>query len=232
MIMTTSFRILASTFVLISLASTACAQFGGSTGTGATGGTGSTTGASSTGQSSTGGSATGQSGASNLQSLSGNNSFAGVVPGESTATSSNASESFIGSSATTGFIGGASQAGNQQNTNRQFQALQNNQSQQSTSQQSGTAREVRTTLRVSFAFPSATQMQMNGSLVNPNIASLRRFSPIRPELAGIEVALNSNGIAVLSGSAPTVETRRLAANLIRLQPGIRKVENQIVVQAN
>ena len=233
MIMTTIFKILATTILFISLASTAFAQ-GNTGGTASTTGTSSTgqsaTGSSSTGSSSTGSSSTGQGGVTG-SGLSETTSFAGVVPGESTATS-NATDTFIGSTATTGFVGGASQAGNQQATNRQFQALQNNQSQQSMTQQSGTAREIRTTLRVGFAFPSASQAQINGSLTNPNIASLRRFSPIRPELAGIEVALNSEGIAVLTGSAPSVETRRLAANLMRLQPGIRKVENQIVVRAN
>ena len=153
------------------------------------------------------------------------------MPGQTT-TASNATSTFIGSNATTGFVGGASQAGNQQNNNRQFQAIQNNQSQQSTSQQSGTVREIRTALRVGFAFPTASQSQLTGRLANANIASLSRFSSSRPELAGIEVALNSSGTAVLTGSAPTVETRRLAANLMRLQPGIRKVDNQIVVQAD
>ena len=225
MIMTTFFRIFATAIVLISLASTARAQTNANTGTGQN-----PTGGSSTGGSSTGGSSTGQGGVTG-SGLSGTSSFAGVVPGESTATS-NATDTFIGSTATTGFVGGASQANTQQGTNRQFQAIQNNQSQQSTSQQSGTAREVRTTLRVGFTFPTASQAHVSGRLANANIASLRRFSPIRPELAGIEVALNSNGTAVLTGSALNVETRRLAANLMRLQPGIRKVDNQIVVRAN
>ena len=232
--MMTSFRILATTFVLISLAGTACAQTGGTFGTGGTTGTGTTgTGGtgSTTGTSSTGGSSAGQSNATGATPLSGNSNFAGTVPGQAT-TASNATDTFIGSNATTGFVGGSSQAGNQQGTNRQFQALQNNTSQQSTSQQSGTVREIRSTLRVGFAFPSASQSQINGSLASANIASLSRFSPIRPELAGIDVALNSNGLAILTGSAPTVETRRLAANLIRLQPGVRKIDNQIVVQAN
>ena len=225
MIMTTSFRILATTFMLMTLASTARAQTGANQGTGQN-----PTGGSSTGGSSTGGSSTGQGGVTG-SGLSGTSSFAGVVPGESTA-ASNATDTFIGSTATTGFIGGTSQAGNQQATNRQFQAIQNNQSQQSTTQQSGTAREIRTTLRVGFTFLTASQAQVSGRLANANIASLSRFSPIRPELAGIEVALNLNGTAVLTGSALNVETRRLAANLMRLQPGIRKVDNQIVVRAN
>ena len=231
--MMTSYRILATTFVLVSLASTAVAQTGGTMGTGGITGTGSTsntTGTSSTGQTSTGSSSTGQTGVTG-SGLSGNSSFAGTVPGESTA-ASNAAESFIGSNATTDFIGGTSQAANQQRANRQFQAIQNNQSQQSTGQQTGTVREIRTALRVGFAFPTASQAQMNGHLASANIASLGRFTLNRPELAGIDVALNSNGIAVLTGSAPSTETSRLAANLMRLQPGIRKVDNQIVVQAN
>ena len=178
---------------------------------------------------------TGTSGASGMggagSGLSGNNSFAGTVPGESTAIS-NAAESFIGSNATQGFVGGASQAGNQQASNRQFQAIENNQSQQSTGQQSGTVREIRTALRVGFAFPTASQSQINGRLASANLATLGRFTTRRPELSEINVAMNLDGVAVLTGSATSVETRRLAANLMRLQPGVRKVDNQIVVQAN
>ena len=70
---------------------------------------------------------------------------------------------------------------------------------------------------------------MTGRLANANIASLKRFTSNRPELAGIEVEMNSRGVAILTGSAATVETSRLAANLMRLQPGVRKVENQIVM---
>jgi len=220
--MQTSMKVVTAACVLIGLASIASAQTTGTSGASGMGGAGAggTSGGLSAGQSGTTGSG-----------LSGNNSFAGTVPGESTATS-NAAQSFIGSNATQGFVGGASQAGNQQASNRQFQAIQNNQSQQSTGQQSGTVREIRTALRVGFAFPTASQSQINGRLASANLATLDRFTARRPELAGINVATNSSGIAVLSGSVPTVETRRLAANLMRLQPGVRKVDNQIVVQAN
>ncbi len=219
----TPFSFFATTIVLISMTSAACAQ----TGT-PPGGTSesSTTAPSSTGSSTS----AGQSGVTG-SGLSGQSSFAGTVPGESTATS-NAAESFIGSNATQGFVGGTSQAADQQRTNRQFQAIQNTQSQQSTGQQTGTPREIRTTLRIGFAFPTATQSQWIGRLADANIASLSLFTPNRPELAGIDVAVNSNGIAVLTGSASSAETSRLAANLMRLQPGVRKVDNQIVVQAD
>ena len=210
--MMTPFKVVATIIVLILLSSTASAQ------------------PDNAGGENTGSSATGQTGVAG-SGLSGQSSFAGTVPGESTATS-NAAESFIGANATQGFVGGARQATNQQGSDRQFQAIQNNQSQQSTSQQTGTPREIRSTLRVGFAFPTASQSQMTGRLADANVASLNRFTPIRPELVGIDVEMSSGGVAILTGSATTLETSRLAANLIRLQPGVRKVKNQIVVSVN
>lgn len=210
--MMTPFKVVATIIVLILLSSTASAQ------------------PDNAGGENTGSSATGQTGVAG-SGLSGQSSFAGTVPGESTATS-NAAESFIGANATQGFVGGARQATNQQGSDRQFQAIQNNQSQQITSQQTGTPREIRSTLRVGFAFPTASQSQMIGRLADANVASLTRFTPSRPELAGIDVEMSSGGVAILTGSATTLETSRLAANLIRLQPGVRKVKNQIVVSVN
>ncbi len=210
--MMTPFKVVATIIVLILLSSTASAQ------------------PDNAGGENTGSSATGQTGVAG-SGLSGQSSFAGTVPGESTATS-NAAESFIGANATQGFVGGARQATNQQGSDRQFQAIQNDQSQQITSQQTGTPREIRSTLRVGFAFPTASQSQMIGRLADANVASLTRFTPSRPELAGIDVEMSSGGVAILTGSATTLETSRLAANLIRLQPGVRKVKNQIVVSVN
>ena len=210
--MMTPFKVVATIIVLILLSSTASAQ------------------PDNAGGENTGSSATGQTGVAG-SGLSGQSSFAGTVPGESTATS-NAAESFIGANATQGFVGGARQATNQQGSDRQFEAIQNNQSQQSTSQQTGTPREIRSTLRVGFAFPTASQSQMTGRLADANVASLTRFTPSRPELAGIDVEMSSGGVAILTGSATTLGTSRLAANLIRLQPGVRKVKNQIVVSVN
>ena len=60
---------------------------------------------------------------------------------------------------------------------------------------------------------------------------MNRFISQRPELAGISVDVNPSGLAVLKGSASSEETSRLAANLMRIQPGVRKVNNQVVVQA-
>jgi hypothetical protein len=239
--MMTPFRYVAATGLLIVFATTVNAQTGGNSGSsglsglggniGLSGLTGGTAGSSTTGgTTSAAGSSTGQTGV-NGSGLSGQSTFGGTVPGASTAVS-NAAQTFIGSNTTQGFIGGTSQATNQQGSNRQFQAIQNNQSQQNTSQQTGTPREVKTTLRVGFAYPNASESRMNGKLADANIVSLSRFTHNRPELAEINVALSSSGVAVLTGSALSLETSRLAANLMRLQPGVRKVDNQIIVPVN
>lgn len=222
---------IATIFVFLTLTATAVAQTvnttNGNTGFGSTGSNTGTGTNSSTGTTTAGA----QSGAIG-SGLSGNSAFGGSVPGQSTATS-NAATTFVGQNATQAFIGGAATGSSrQQGSNRQFQAIQNNQTRQPTTQQTGTAREIRTTLRIGFAFPSATQSQNAGQLAPANAASLDRFTENRPDLAGISAAFNSDGVVVLTGSAPTVESSRLAANLMRLQPGVRQVDNQIIVGTN
>jgi hypothetical protein len=227
--MLTPFRYFAATVFFLSLASVANAQ--GTGNPGSTGGTsgigGSMAGIGGTGMS-TGTGATSGTGGTN-GGIGGTTATGGAATDVSTL-GSNAAQSFIGANATQGFIGGATGTNNQQRTNRQFRALQNN-NQQQTQQTTGTPRAIKTTLRVGFVFPSAPQLASVGRMANANVASMNRFVAQRPDLAGINVDLNSSGVAVLTGSAVTEESRRLAANLMRIQPGVRKIDNQIVVQA-
>ena len=142
----------------------------------------------------------------------------------------NAATGFVGSNSSQAFVGGARQATNQQATNRQFGAFQNTQNTSNTqSSQSGTPRSIRTTMRIAFAAPSGTFAQQTGALAYSNSVQLTQFSSNRPELSGINVELTADGVAVLTGTSPSTDTSRLAANLVRLQPGVRKVNNQIAV---
>lgn len=84
-------------------------------------------------------------------------------------------------------------------------------------------------MKISFAAPSGTFAQQAGVLANSNSFQLTQFTAKRPELSGINVELTADGVAVLTGSSSSTETSRLAANLVRLQPGVRKVNNQIAV---
>ena len=235
--MKTPIRYFAATVFLLTLPSVANAQLSGTGGTGGTGGfgsgtTGGTTGGfgTTTGTGGTTGGFGSTSGTGSTATGAGGATAAGGTAPAANTLGSNAAQNFIGSNATQGFIGGATGNNNQQRTNRQFQALQNN-NQQQTQQATGTPRSIKTTLRVGFVFPSAPQLLVAGRIANANVASMGRFVPQRPELNGIDVDLQSNGLAVLTGAVPNEETRRLAANLMRLQPGVRKIENQLVVQA-
>ena len=192
----------------------------GSTSYGSTSTGTSSTGTSSTGTSSTGTSQTSGSGATGT-------SQTGSTVG-STTNGSNATQSFIGGNQTEGFVGGARESTQTQNMNRQFQAIQSTQS-QSSQQTTGTPRSIRTALSVGFSFPSPTMPEVSARLANANQLSLGRFAAARPEFASITVAVNSQGVAVLSGTTASTESKRLAANLIRLQPGVRKVDNQLAV---
>ncbi len=194
----------------------------GQTGTGTSGSGGATTGSSfgTTGTSATGTSSTGTSATGT--SATGPTIAAGSIP-------STPAQSFIGGNATQGFVGGALQ-GTQQNANRQFQAIESTQSQAgSQGQTTGTPREVRTTMSIGFSFPTASVAQSSGRFASANVVSLSRFTAARPEFSGIFVAMTTQGVAVLTGSTRSTESKRLAANLFRLQPGVRKVDNQVAV---
>jgi len=173
-------------------------------------------------------------GSSSTSSTSGGSGTSGSTArtGGNTATSTagTPAQTFIGSNASEAFVGGARTATGQQSTNRQFQAFQNDQTASNgQSQPTGTPRQIRTALAISFNYPTASTAQQTGRLADANSLSLAQFSATRPELSGINVSLTSQGTAVLTGTLPTADSSRLAANLIRLQPGVRKVENQIAV---
>lgn len=191
-------------------------------------------GLSGSGLSGSGTSQTGSnSGSSNSSSGSGSsaNSNAGVNEFSiNTDNVQNAATGFVGSNSSQAFVGGVRQSENQRATNRQFGAFQNTQNTSNTqSSQTGTPRSIRTTIRIAFAAPSGTFAQQAGGLAASNSVQLAQFSTNRPELSGVNVELTADGVAVLTGTSPNTEASRLAANLVRLQPGVRKVNNQIAI---
>lgn len=150
-----------------------------------------------------------------------------IVPqGTSTAT-----QTFVGGSQTQMFVGGTSAGGNQARSNRQFQAVQNTQTQtRGNTGTTGTPRAIRTALRVSFDFPSPSQSAFGNAVANQ--VSLQRFLVLRPELAGITVQQQANGVVVMTGEVQDAETRRLATGLLRIQPGVRSVRDQLTLTQN
>ena len=125
-------------------------------------------------------------------------------------------DNFVGSSLTT-----------QRNNNRQFQQITNTDVPTGgTRETSGTPRSVPTSLRVSFAYPSASGTSL---LAPPQGEAIIVLANVRPEFRQVGVTVETNGVATLTGIVPDAETRRLAANLVRMRPGVRTVDNQIAV---
>ena len=110
---------------------------------------------------------------------------------------------------------GSSRSFNSANTNR------------STTNRSTTtrSRQIRPQFRIGFA-PSQTL-----TFANVQVRAARRLARAVPrarQLSGVAVqASQTKGVIALSGTVQSESARRLAAALIRLEPGVRKVQNNL-----
>ena len=209
-------------------------SIGGGTGAGATSGSGSgrPTGSSttSTGSRATTSSATTGSGTSNSASGA---TAAGTAATGTTENVTNSAQNFIGGNALDTFIGGGLDSAANTNRNRQFRAVTETGTEglsQAQQQLQGTPRSRTVSLRVGF--PVASIIASASQLSAENAVSLESFVSVRPEFRAISASVSADGRVTLVGTTATSESRRLAANLIRLQPGVRRVDNQVVVTGN
>ena len=92
----------------------------------------------------------------------------------------------------------------------------------SSSSQLGTFRP---RLRVAFAVPKRPTSVVTSSLKMRYQKLSTRFS----RFSGIDLQLDGNGQVTLSGQVASESSKRLAANLARLQPGVRSVKNGLTI---
>ncbi|MEX0824885.1 MAG: BON domain-containing protein [Pirellulaceae bacterium] len=92
-------------------------------------------------------------------------------------------------------------------------------------QQQETTRRIRTRLRADIRVPSEPAPQVENRIENrwTNLPSQPRFRDVNIEMRG--------RTAVLNGQVGSSEDRRMAELLIRLEPGVSKIENQLLVAA-
>ncbi|MEP3478756.1 MAG: BON domain-containing protein [Fuerstiella sp.] len=202
-------------FVLAALccfASTASAQVGQLNG-GATGGT---TGGGTTGAGTTGGQAGGTT--QGLQGLT-TQGPAGAA-GATTTT-----PGFVGGAdPSAAFVGGGQQT--DRNNSRQFRAVtQNGVPVGGTQTNTGTPRQVPVSLKIGFAVPTASAAVQ---LMPRSGVPFQQVAANRIELRQVKINV-VKGVAVLVGQVPTESSRRLAANLVRLRPGIKTIDNRILI---
>ncbi len=111
--------------------------------------------------------------------------------------------------------GNRSQFGNQDN----FGGM-NQQNQSSANQR----RTVRPQQKVAFEIPQRSENEIRSTIQT-------RFDPLNQNtsLKGVKFDLDSEGIVTLSGSVESASAKQLAVNIVRLEPGVKKVVNELTV---
>jgi hypothetical protein len=82
---------------------------------------------------------------------------------------------------------------------------------------------IRTRLRADIQIPPQ-QIQVNQARVQRQINA----APMQRLVNGFSVSIR-DGVATMVGTAPTERDRRMAELVLRLEPGVRQINNQIVV---
>lgn len=136
---------------------------------------------------------------------------------------------FVGATPEGEFVGGGREAVTETNVNRLFRAITGGDVPTGgTRETTGNPRRVPVSLRLGFTPPTPRQAT---ALAGTEQVALKRYLRTRPELLAVAVTMDDAGLVTLSGTVPDTSTRRLAANLVRLQPGVRRIRNEVVVEA-
>ena len=92
----------------------------------------------------------------------------------------------------------------------------------------------RPSLRLGFAVRTRSTTDV-GNSINRRFEKLAsrfaRLAETRPAFSSVKFAVGNNGTVVLSGQVESDSAKRLATNLLRMEPGVRSVKNNLVVAA-
>jgi hypothetical protein len=92
----------------------------------------------------------------------------------------------------------------------------------------GTQRVIRPRLRIAFAY-----MKPSVSVAVTTLSTrFEKLSSRRPALSGVRIETGTEGEVTLQGTVKSAETRKLAEIMARMQPGVRKVRNELSVSAD
>jgi len=156
----------------------------------------------------------------------------------------NQSNGFIGNTrvdAATGQAGRAGQAGRQgqpggttQGSNPFADLLRAAGGQQGGQQQTQSAGKLRPQLRVSFAYdarPAATVDKSLDQIFHRTETKIYNTFATRPPFKSVSIVPPVNGVVILRGSVATEDDRKLAALIVRMEPGVRQVQNELEVKS-
>ncbi|MEZ6072286.1 MAG: BON domain-containing protein [Pirellulales bacterium] len=84
---------------------------------------------------------------------------------------------------------------------------------------------IRPRQRVAFSYTPPTAQSVGAQIGE----QLRGISLQYGELSGVDVVVDAEGVATLTGTVAEPEQRRLAELIVRLEPGVRSVRNDLFV---
>ena len=135
---------------------------------------------------------------------------------------------FVGRSDNSGrFVGNVNAAQQTTRNSRNFQALQGGNRNVQPGATGQTRLKIRPVHRVAFTYSPRGTARIGASL---NL-QFTKLAQRHPRFQGLTLALNGSNEVVIRGTVKTESTRKLAAAMARLEPGIRKVKNEIVVKS-
>ena len=117
--------------------------------------------------------------------------------------------------------------GNQFGGNRSQRGNERNQQFGSQSQTGQLNQQPQIVVRSEIAFPYPEQAP--AAVAGRLEGQLQRIASRRPEFGNLAFRLQPNGDVTLRGTVPDESARRLAAALVRLEPGVRSVNNELSV---
>lgn len=111
--------------------------------------------------------------------------------------------------------------------NRNRNGLNQNQGQGQNQQDDMQNTNVRIRPQVSFPYDSRVSESVNVALAS----QFRRIGQSNPDFGDIQFTMDDRSEVTLTGTVPREHAGRLAAALIRLEPGVRSVRNELTVAA-
>ncbi len=147
---------------------------------------------------------------------------------------------FVGGSDTTGRFVGSANAGTQsiQSTSMggrgqtgQFGGRTTSTNQQSNFNQqygSQSRRTIRPQQKIAFNYP-----QRAVTVVQTRLSThFQKLPTNRPQLQGVQIQMGANREVTLSGRVGSLDDKKLAAIMARMEPGVRTVKNELTVSGN
>lgn len=118
------------------------------------------------------------------------------------------------------------QFGNRNRNRNQNQFDQNDFNGMNQQGQDDSRRSIRPQQKVAFEIPERSNTEIKEILGT-------RFERVtrQPALRGVTVDLDAEGVVVLRGEVSTPSQKQLAANMVRLEPGVKKVRNELTIGA-